>query len=175
MKTSFLLLALLTSFVASSQGVLRDIDGPIIILDTLHVNAGDTVLLGQGSSPTHNFLYVYTSSMNAAPNTFASRRFVIKELKFTDNKNYGKKYYAILNIPGLFKYRTDLESAIRFGEIIGINSIRFDKNNASPSTTIIQNKPSVADELAKLKKLYDDGVLTKEEYEAQKKKLLDGN
>ena len=33
--------------------------------------------------------------------------------------------------------------------------------------------PSVADEIAKLKKLYDDGILTKEEYEAQKKKLLE--
>lgn len=31
---------------------------------------------------------------------------------------------------------------------------------------------SVADELTKLKKLYDEGVLTKEEFEAQKKKLL---
>lgn len=31
----------------------------------------------------------------------------------------------------------------------------------------------VADELIKLKKLCDDGVLTKEEYETQKKKLLD--
>ena len=32
---------------------------------------------------------------------------------------------------------------------------------------------SIADELTKLKKLYDDGILTKEEFEAQKKKLLE--
>jgi hypothetical protein len=31
---------------------------------------------------------------------------------------------------------------------------------------------SVADELGKLKNLFDDGVLTKEEFEAQKKKML---
>ncbi len=31
---------------------------------------------------------------------------------------------------------------------------------------------SVADELTKLKKLYDDGILTKDEFETQKKKLL---
>lgn len=34
------------------------------------------------------------------------------------------------------------------------------------------NSLSVADELTKLKKLYDDGILTKDEFEAQKKKLL---
>lgn len=40
----------------------------------------------------------------------------------------------------------------------------------SNSTTNKQS--SVADELTKLKKLYDDGILTKDEFEAQKKKLL---
>ena len=32
---------------------------------------------------------------------------------------------------------------------------------------------SKADELSKLKKLMDDGVLTKEEFEAEKKKILE--
>lgn len=40
------------------------------------------------------------------------------------------------------------------------------ENKQSAQTT------SKADELTKLKKLYDDGVLTKEEFEAEKKKLL---
>lgn len=37
---------------------------------------------------------------------------------------------------------------------------------------ITTGKPSVADELAKLKELLDKGVITKEEYEKAKKKLL---
>jgi len=32
---------------------------------------------------------------------------------------------------------------------------------------------SIADEIGKLNKLYKEGTLTKEEFEAQKKKLLD--
>ena len=42
------------------------------------------------------------------------------------------------------------------------------KNHDGDISSIYQT----IDELAKLKKLYDDGVLTKKEYEAQKKKLL---
>ncbi len=40
-------------------------------------------------------------------------------------------------------------------------------SNPSPSTT------SIADELLKLKSLVDSGILTQEEFEAKKKKLLD--
>jgi predicted metalloprotease with PDZ domain len=43
----------------------------------------------------------------------------------------------------------------------------------TPSTFVSGSAaPSVADELAKLAKLRDDGVLTNDEFEAQKKKLL---
>jgi hypothetical protein len=41
------------------------------------------------------------------------------------------------------------------------------------SGSIEQNKMNVADEIKKLKELYVSGVLTKEEYESQKQKLLD--
>jgi len=34
-------------------------------------------------------------------------------------------------------------------------------------------RPIVFDELIKLKQLLDEGILTKDEYEAQKKKLLE--
>jgi hypothetical protein len=37
---------------------------------------------------------------------------------------------------------------------------------------IINNAPSMTDELLKLKKLKDDGILTEDEYQVQKKKLL---
>ncbi|MEE6186938.1 SHOCT domain-containing protein [Niabella digestorum] len=44
-------------------------------------------------------------------------------------------------------------------------------SSANPQTTSSQNY-SKADELSKLKKLLDEGVLTQEEFEAEKKKLL---
>jgi len=44
----------------------------------------------------------------------------------------------------------------------------IEKNNATPPPNI-----SVSDEITKLKKLFDDGVLTQEEFDSRKKKLLD--
>jgi hypothetical protein len=63
----------------------------------------------------------------------------------------------------------DIESAIDAGEIVSINSKSFSKENAN--VVVQENKGSVADELIKLKKLYDDSALTQEEYEVQKNKV----
>ena len=43
---------------------------------------------------------------------------------------------------------------------------------AKPSVTTIQQPASQADELAKWKKLMDDGVITEEEFQAKKKQIL---
>lgn len=49
----------------------------------------------------------------------------------------------------------------------------LDKEPAKDSApTIIQQNDSSADELKKYKELYDNGVITKEEFEAKKKQLL---
>jgi len=56
-----------------------------------------------------------------------------------------------------------IEEAIASCEVTPCNDSK--SNGASPQF-------SVADELTKLKKLLDDGAITKKEYEAQKKKLL---
>lgn len=50
-----------------------------------------------------------------------------------------------------------------------VNKIRPASKNATPSKG---SSLSTADELEKLKKLYDNGTLTKDEFEAAKKKLL---
>ena len=86
-----------------------------------------------------------------------------------DDSSFGKKYYALVLPGGLFNWGIDLESAIRSGEVRGLNRTVF----TDPKTPyVIQNKASVADELGKLKKLLDQGVISKEEFDAQKKKLL---
>lgn len=58
-------------------------------------------------------------------------------------------------------------------EILSIFQIMCESNTAQEdkdATTIIQ--PSVADEIAKFKKLLDDGIITQEEFEQKKKQLL---
>lgn len=45
-------------------------------------------------------------------------------------------------------------------------------SNDKKETIIINNKKSVSEELSELKKLYDDGTLTQEEFETEKKHIL---
>ena len=53
-----------------------------------------------------------------------------------------------------------------------IVAIIWAASNDKKETIIINNKKSVTEELSVLKKLYDDGTLTKEEFETEKKHLL---
>jgi hypothetical protein len=173
-KKNLILLTLLFAYFSSySQHGRKFVKGPITIFDTLKVDKGDIIQLGQGSNADKNFIYVHDFEMTTAPNSYANKKFEILQLKETEDKLNGKEYYAIF-IGELFRYKVDLANAIKYGEVIGINNIKFNQPN-TPGVKVIQPKQSVADELLKLKKLYDAGVLTKEEYEAQKKKLLESN
>ena len=58
-----------------------------------------------------------------------------------------------------------------FDEIVYPEEYKPKKAEAPQQTPVI----SIADEILKLKKLLDDGVLTKEEFETQKKKILEKN
>ena len=46
------------------------------------------------------------------------------------------------------------------------------KRGKAGITTVVQNQTSVADEIAKFKKLLDDGIITQEEFDEKKKQLL---
>ena len=67
-------------------------------------------------------------------------------------------------------FRSDIDNGIAVGEIEVPEEFR-----PKPKAVTVEAKQniSVADELTKLKKLRDDSVLTEDEYQAQKKKLLD--
>jgi hypothetical protein len=93
---------------------------------------------------------------------------VMKFFKNQKAKRTGEKIIAVVSFGGL-NYVADIESAIDAGEIVSINSKSFSKENAN--VVVQENKGSVADELIKLKKLYDDSALTQEEYEVQKNKV----
>jgi uncharacterized membrane protein len=47
-------------------------------------------------------------------------------------------------------------------------------SNDKKETIIVDNKKSVSEQLKQLKELHEDGTLTKEEFEAEKKHLLRG-
>ncbi|MES1225758.1 MAG: SHOCT domain-containing protein, partial [Bacteroidota bacterium] len=61
-------------------------------------------------------------------------------------------------------FEINFDGAIASGELIVPDGFK--------SKITGSNSASVADEITKLKKLLDDGTITKEEFEAAKKKLL---
>lgn len=152
----------------------------------------------QGSSSTgltsaRSTIKTYNSNVDLtrsmAP-TSAGKEYVIVNLKKTGSKNIGYSYSPVIAEPidGIFgnkkgklklgseRFYIDYENAVNSGELIYPGKQQNNKNQTSIEVKVIQEKnqgTSITDELAKLKKLYDSGAITKEEYEAGKKKLLD--
>ena len=72
------------------------------------------------------------------------------------------------------RYIVQYESALNSGELIYPGKTGKNSNAQTVEVKITQEKPtsSLADELKKLKDLLDSGVLSKEEFDEAKKKLL---
>lgn len=134
------------------------------------IHEGDSIRLGKGSNTDGTFRYV------SGPEFLKGITYTDKEGKQTHpetgiDKRYNYSGYVVYRIfnDGTLHTRKgarlviNIEPAIKAGELL---------QKREKETTIMINQGSAADELAKLKKLYDDGVLTKDEYEAQKKKIL---
>lgn len=189
MKTLILAFASFFTFaVVHAQDALPKIEN-----DTLYttvgykIGKGQVITIGKGSTPDGEFLYIRRNTKaaislnnpgmshngeNVMTNSFPKRQygqtFEVKKLRKDGNRKRGYNYMAIIN-SGPTKYEIDVENAIASGELKVPDGYR-------PKTTGVieaSQGSSVADELRKVKKLYDDGILTKEEYEAQKKKLLE--
>lgn len=136
------------------------------------INIGDVIQLGVGSNPDCSFKYVTAGKfLDAVKITKENGEQV--NIKHDVDQSYNSGRHEVLKI---YKDRTmvvkngaagrftiEIDKAVKADELI--------PTPTAPTVNVV-NQGSVADELAKLKKLYDDGVLTKKEYEAQKKKLL---
>jgi len=146
---------------------------------------GDTLLIGTGSMPDGDFKFIRTSATslfqyysdkgyqglvnqaNAFPRSYSGLKFKIIRIDKRGNRRHGYVFYPIIETNGLFRYEVDINNAIKTGEIT-----TQDYDPTFGGKTIIVNQPSVADEIKKLKELEDQGIITKEEFEKQKQKLL---
>ena len=79
---------------------------------------------------------------------------------------HGYVFYPIINV-GATRYEIDIENAINVGEVNLPGMARNQKNINTADSGL-----SIADELIKFKKLKDDGVITEDEFQKQKEKLL---
>lgn len=150
--------------------------------------SGQTVKLGNGTMPDGNFKYIeitetsiahhgsflgnqntYANQANSLPRKFSGMTAQILRIDVRGDKKSGYSYYPIIKYEP--KYQIDADNAIAAGEIIVPEEFRPKQKTLTGE--LKQNNASVADELIKLKKLKDDGVISEEEFQAQKKKLLD--
>lgn len=160
------------------------------IQDTLKTKCGykisknDYIKIGIGSMPDGDFKYIrrkygsltsYKSlkgyqglenQANALPRSESGLKYKVKDIEHRGDEKRGFINYLKIGA-GIVNYEIDIENAILSGEIDVPDEFKPKLNNSEKQNF------SISDELIKLKKLYDEGVLTKEEFETQKKKLLE--
>jgi hypothetical protein len=138
---------------------------------TYHV--GDTVKLGRGSAPNGDFLYLQIGGWSAATSYrtnggndqfnigrgYANTAVVIKKIRSAKIRGV-EKHSFVVGGGNITNYYLSIDDAIEVCEVVPC------KNAKTPVV-------NVADEIAKLKKLLDDGAITQAEYDSQKKKLLE--
>jgi hypothetical protein len=196
MKTQLvLLLALLLSGKSFSQE--SDSSFPRVVKDTLFTTSGfkivvgDDIKLGTGSTPDGDFKFIrrnstgfgtlmmttnnnsYDKSQLSLPRNMAGHKGKVVKIVTRGNKKIGKTYEPLVTF-GSGRYEIDVDNAIAAGEMIVPEEFR-PKPKVTATIVEMKQELSIADELIKLKKLLDDGILTQEEYDKQKKKLLDKN
>jgi len=131
---------------------------------------GDTLQLGLGTDIGGRFkyasvppnLFVGTGTMPFNAN-YANQRMIIKDIRVQNmNKHMAPRTVAVVSSGGL-NGSVDVDAAEEAGEI---------KTAANRSRAVVPSTGGVADELLKLKKLLDANVITQQEFDAQKAKLL---
>lgn len=132
---------------------------------------GDEITLGRGSDTDGSFVYVkmggwavmsMTPEELRLPAANANLIVTIKKIKKYDTKRLRGIQFTVGG-GNITNYTMDIENAIATCEI---------KDCKEEGTVANATLPDRYDQLAKLKKLYDDGVLTEEEYEIEKEKIL---
>ena len=175
---------LLTALIFFQQYCFGQPALPNIENDTLYttygykITVGQEIKLGRGTRDNGDFKFISVSRnswMAPGPKQAPLRKksnhhvAVVKKIVQHGNSKNGYTFYAIIGVDDIVNYESEVEDAIAAGEIVVPDKFKHSTDNGSAQPV------SVADEIAKLKKLYDDGAITKEEYDAQKKKLLEGN
>jgi len=193
----FILILTAVTITSTAFSQVGDTTLPRLVKDTLFTTSsykivvGQDINLGTGSTPDGDFKFIrrnssgfgtmmimtdnnsYNKSQLSLPRNMAGHKGKVAKIVTRGNKKIGITYEPLITF-GSGRYEIDVDNAIASGEIIVPDEFKPKLKTAS-TVVEVKQQASIADELTKLKKLYDDGVLTKEEFEAQKKKLLEKN
>lgn len=196
MKNLVLLLMLLVSLIGFAQSKLspgtasydahRSVKNGYTTELGWSLLKGDTIKLGIGSRDRQSFNYIYSSpeSLSQFLDTNNSERIkylssqynnkiaIIKKFGVTGNKKIGYHAYAVVGIGEMENYWIDIENSIEFAELIPQNEKYIPKYEPM-EVKMVGSSSDKYDQLKKLKELLDDGIISKDEYEIEKKKILD--
>jgi len=146
--------------------------------DTLYTSSGfkiykgQTLQFGKGTGTNGRFRYVNIKSETPYA-TLANNSIVIKKLKNFGISVLGNGYIEII---GRITYKDGSKGSI---DIHMAFDRAIENSPDLPSELIVpdeyrnRQQLNVADEIRKLDNLYKAGIITKEEFEARKKKLLE--
>lgn len=154
----------------------------LFLVDGHRFVKGEKLRLGYGSNPRKDFQFIKISPNNwlmyaggdiyevCLGSVYANTEMQMKGFKLWGNKKLGKKWYIIIGGGDIVNYSCEIKEAIDFNEIRSeIITAKGKLNNDANSKGGI----SIADEIRKMKQLLDDGILSQEEFDAQKAKLLE--
>jgi hypothetical protein len=172
MKT-LLLISLFYPVILNAQKLVPRFEN-----DTLYTTSGykfykgETLYFANGTANNGYFRFIKFANASAEPK-FANTSLVIKKLKDFTVSGLGNVYIKVI---GIVTYKDGSKGEISL-------NIFFDRAIESfpglPSELIVpeefKNKSSgsASDEISKLYDLYQKGILTKEEYDVLKKKIID--
>ncbi len=130
---------------------------------------GDEFKLEKGSDTNGKFVYVLMGGWAMSTNNAEANRLpaanaglivTVKKIKKYNYKRYKGVYFTVGG-GNITNYIIDIENAIGVCEI-----------KPCTSSKEAQPKPDKYDQLKKLKELLDSGVLSQDEFDSEKKKLL---
>ncbi|TDN80361.1 putative oligomerization/nucleic acid binding protein [Salegentibacter sp. 24] len=180
MKRNYLivLISILSLYSIQAQKRVQKLD-EYTASNGITYEVGDEIKLGRGSDTDGRFVYVNMAGWGAALTATNNAKYNAEQNRLGSTnsglivtvkkiKEYNKKRFkgVIFTVGGgnITNYTLDIENAIATCEIDDCS----EENETAPSST------DKYDQLAKLKELFDSGVLTEEEFESEKKKILEG-
>ena len=171
-KIIFLIIAILTLNLTYGQKK-REKLSEFTASNGITYKIGDEIKLGQGSDTNGKFVYVNIGGWAVSTNPEANRlgaanAGLIVTVKKINKYNY-KRYKGVYMTVGggnITNYTLDIENAIKTCEVENCTK-------EVQKVEIVGNTTDKYDQLKKIKKLLDEGILTQEEYDAEKKKILE--
>lgn len=173
-KITFLIIAILTLNLAQAQKKIEKLE-EFTASNGITYKIGDEVKLGRGSDTNGKFVYVniggWAISTNPEENRLGAANagllVTIKKINKYNHKRYKGVYFTVGG-GNITNYTLDIENAIKTCEVENCTK-------EVQKVEVVGNTSDKYDQLKKIKKLLDDGVLTQEEYDAEKKKILEQN